>query len=139
MCNSGKHAFGFGGSCCGHPWTRREFIAGSAGLAAAAGSASLTYSQTAGGTVQSAISRIPLKVLPVFIFRPYERKEATSWRWSGAFFAEEQAEIERRRIRQELEAMAAGSSFPLRFEPVQTVGTRDQAALAADGDHDVVL
>jgi hypothetical protein len=137
MCGSGRQDSG--NSCCGHPWTRREFIAGSAGLAAAAGSASPLQSQTASGTVQPAISRIPLKVLPVFIFRPYERKEATSWRWSGAFFAEEQAEIERRRIRQELEAMAAGSSFPLQFEPLQTVGTKDQAALAASGGHDAVL
>jgi hypothetical protein len=85
------------------------------------------------------ITRPPLKVLPVLIFRPYERREATSWRWSGAFFSEEQAEAERRRIRQELEAMAAGSPFPLQFEPLQTVGTKDQAALAASGGHDVVL
>src|SRR5512135_3208037 len=106
MCGSGEYAIGFGGSCCGNAWTRREFIAGSAGLAAAAGSASLTYSQPAGETVRPVIARIPLKVLPVFIFRPYERKEATSWRWSGAFFSEEQAEIERRRIQQELEAIA---------------------------------
>jgi hypothetical protein len=138
MCGSGRHAFDAGGPCCGHPWTRREFIAGSAGLAAA-GSVPLDCSQAAGGTAQPAVSRVPLKVLPVFIFRPYERKEATSWRWSGAFFSEDQAESERRRIRQELEAMAAGCPFPLQFEPLQTVGTKDQAALAAGGGHDVVL
>jgi len=96
-------------------------------------------SQVAGATVRPVITRTPLKVLPVLIFRPYERREATSWRWSGAFFSEEQAEAERRRIRQELEAMAAGSPFPLQFEPLQTVGTKDQAALAATGGHDAVL
>ncbi len=139
MCGSGKHGFSCGGSCCGQPWTRREFFSGSAGLAAAAGSTSLLRVQTAGGTVQPAESRIALKVLPVFIFRPYERKEATSWRWSGAFFSEEQAEAERSRIRQELKVMAADCPFPLQFEPLQTVGTKDQAALAANGGHDVVL
>jgi len=139
MCDSGKQGFGFDGSCCGHPWTRRQFIAGSTALAAAVSSPSLARSQTVGGIVQPAVSRIPLKVLPVLIFRPYGRAEATSWRWSGAFFAEEQAESERRRIRQELETMAANSAFPIRFEPLQTVGTKDQAALAASREHDVVL
>ncbi len=85
------------------------------------------------------MSRIPLKVLPAFVFRPCEKKEATSWRWSGAFFAEEDAELERRSIQHELGRMATDSSFPIRFEPLQTVGTKDRAALAANGDHDVVL
>jgi hypothetical protein len=139
MCGSAKHSSGFEGSCCGHPWTRRQFIAGSTALAAAASAVAPVRCQTMDRTVQPADSRSPLKVLPVFIFRPYERKEATSWRWSGAFFAEEQAEDERRRIRQELETMAAASAFPVRFEPLQTVGTKDQAAAAAGGGHDVVL
>jgi hypothetical protein len=138
MCGSEKQGLGFDGPCCGHPWTRRQFIAGSTALAAG-GSASLAHSQTTEGKVKPVVSRIPLKVLPVLVFRPYERKEATSWRWSGAFFAEEQAEIERRKIRQELDAMAARSVFSITFEPLQTVGTRDQAALAANGEHDVVL
>jgi len=139
MCSFENRGSRFEGSCCGHNWTRRQFIAGSAGLAAAAGSGSLVQSQASGAKGQAIVSRIPLKVLPVFIFRPYEKKEATSWRWSGAFFSEGDAELERQRIRQELDRMEAGSAFPVRFAPLQTAGTKDQAAALADGDHDVVL
>ncbi|NWG14472.1 MAG: sugar isomerase [Acidobacteria bacterium] len=75
----------------------------------------------------------------MFIFKPCERKDATSWRWSGAFFAEGDAELERQRIRQELDRMEAGSAFPIRFATLQTAGTKDQASTLADADDDVVL
>jgi hypothetical protein len=114
-------------------------MAGSAVLAAGRPASTVARSQSTSEIMPPASPAMPLTVLPVFVFKPYIRKEATSWRWSGAFFSEEQAEAERRRIREELEAMAASSAFPIRFEPLRTVGTKEQAALAAQGTHHVVL
>jgi hypothetical protein len=120
---------------------RRElFVA--AGTAAAAGRLSWAAGPSAPAATSSRRQepiRIPLRVQPVFNCEIYTRKEATSWRVTGAIQNEAEMREEEGRIRQDLSGMAAAADFPIEIMPLVTVGNVDEAARAARGDFDVLV
>jgi len=81
----------------------------------------------------------PLKVLPVFNCEIYPRKEATSWRVTGAIQTEQQLHDEERHIQVDLKQMASAADFPLEIKPLITVRDVDQAAAATKQDYDVLI
>lgn len=121
---------------------RREFIAAT-GIATAAG---LSLPALVDGALghseksrrQQPISR-PLKVQPVFNCEIYQRKEATSWRWTGAIQNEQELREEEQRIRQDLDKMALSADFPLEICPLITVRNVEQAAAVTGNDYDVLI
>ncbi len=136
--------------CCGHPeqghqpqgLSRREFIS-TAGAATAVG-LSLPALMTgalaqAGNPERRPPAPKPLKVLPVFNCEIYPRKEATSWRVTGAIQDEQQLHEEERHIQVDLKQMAAAADFPLEIKPLVTVRDVDQAAAATKQDYDVLI
>ncbi len=136
--------------CCGHAeqghppqgLSRREFIS-TAGAATAVG-LSLPALMTgalapSGGSERRPPAPRPLKVLPVFNCEIYPRKEATSWRVTGAIQNEQQLQEEERHIRADLKQMASAADFPLEIKPLITVRDVDQAAAATKQDYDVLI
>jgi hypothetical protein len=87
---------------------------------------------------QQPISR-RLKVQPVFNCEIYQRKPATSWRWTGAIQTEQQLRQEEQRIRRDLEQMASSADFALEICPLVTVRNVEQAAAVAKNDYDVLI
>ena len=152
MLNSkGKRRVRECGVCCscdvhGGPsseqFTRREFMA-VAGVAAAAGLALPTLGDTVPTHSKSAKRQRPifrpLRVQPVFNCNIYERKPATSWRWTGAIQNEQELRDEERRIRRDLAAMAASADFPLDIRPLVTVRNVEQAVAVTKMDYDVLI
>jgi hypothetical protein len=136
--------------CCGHAeegnqvlgLSRREFIS-TAGAATAVG-LSLPALMTgalaqAGGPERRPPAPRPLKVLPVFNCEIYPRKEATSWRVTGAIQNEQELQEEQRHIQADLKQMAAAADFPLELKPLVTVRDVDQAVAATKQDYDVLI
>jgi hypothetical protein len=136
--------------CCGHAaeggqlqgLSRREFISVT-GAATAVGlglPALMTGALTPSGGPEH---RLPapraLKVLPVFNCEIYPRKEATSWRVTGAIQDEQQLHEEERHIQADLKQMASAADFPLEIKPLITVRDVDQAAAATKQDYDVLI
>ena len=68
-----------------------------------------------------------------------ERKEATSWRYSGAIHTVEEMRDEEAKIRRELADFAASTDFPLEVLPLVTVQTAEQAAAVTKGQYDVMI
>ena len=120
--------------------TRRQLLAG-AGIAAVAGGVLPAIGAGAAGEKKPRQQpiRVPLRVQPVFNCHIYPRKEATSWRVTGAINDEAELRREEEHIRSDLAAMAAGAEFPLEILPLVTVGDAEQAAAAAKGDFDVLV
>ncbi len=83
--------------------------------------------------------RLALKVQPVFHANVDERKEATSWRYSGAIHTEEEIRDEEAVIRRELAQLAASTDFPLEILPLVTVRTAEQAAAVTKGPYDAMI
>jgi len=81
----------------------------------------------------------PLKVQPVFNCEIYQRKPATSWRWTGAIQSEQELREEEHRIRRDLEQMASSADFPLEICPLVTVRNVEQAAAVTKKDYDVLI
>ena len=110
--------------------SRREFIAAS-GIASTAGLSLPALVSTAIGDSAGTDHRRPafrqLKVQPVFNCEIYQRKPTTSWRWTGAIQNEQELQEEERRIRRDLDQMAASADFPLEVLPLVTVRDLDQA------------
>jgi len=120
---------------------RRDFLVGTGGLAAAG--ITFTAMQSTGADSpkpprQQPI-RLPLRVQPVFNCDIYPRKEATSWRVTGAIQNEEELREEEVHIRRDLGQMASAADFPLEILPLVTVRQVDQAAAVAKGSHDVTI
>ena len=122
--------------------SRREFIAAT-GVASTAG---LTLPALVASTFADAATmdrQQPvfnrLKVQPVFNCEIYQRKPATSWRWTGAIQNEQELHEEERRIRRDLEQMAASADFPLEIFPLVTVRDLEQAAAVTRRDYDVLI
>jgi len=141
--------FDYGG-CCGQPrsglpmarMTRRGFLA-TAGLATAAGAAhplvpGAAASRSSEPQRQQPV-RLPLRVQPVFNCEIYKRREATSWRVTGAIQDEREMRAEEARIRRDLAQMASSANFPLDILPLTTVQNVEQAASAANGDYDALI
>lgn len=113
------------------------------GLATAAGLALPTLVSVALGDSkkthhQQPVFR-PLKVQPVFNCEIYERKPATSWRWTGAIQNEQKLREEEQKIRQDLEQMALSADFALEICPLVTVRNVEQAAAVNKNDYDVLV
>ena len=136
--------------CCGHAEdnchqegiSRREFISAT-GAATAVGLGlpamfAGTLARPEGAERRPPAPR-PLKVLPVFNCEIYPRKEATSWRWTGAIQNEQQLHEEERRIQADLRQMATGADFPLEIKPLVTVRDVEQAVAATKEDYDVLI
>ena len=121
---------------------RREFLAAT-GLASTAGLtlpgwvASTSADSAKMDRQQPIFHR--LKVQPVFNCEIYQRKPATSWRWTGAIQNEQELHEEERRIRRDLEQMAVSADFPLEILPLVTVRDLDQAAAVTRKDYDVLI
>jgi len=121
---------------------RRDFLVGTGGLAAAG--MTFTALESAGAELgqkrprQQPI-RLPLRVQPVFNCDIYPRKEATSWRVTGAIQNEQELREEEAHIRRDLTQMASAADFPLEILPLVTVRQVDQAAAVAKGSHDVTI
>ncbi len=134
--------------CCGcfgdffptSAMTRRQFLAATG---AAAGGAVLTHDLVGGaaaGKSRQRPIRLPLRVQPVFNCEIYQRKEATSWRVTGAIQNEREMRDEETRIRHDLDALRKQADFPLEIKPLVTVQTVEQAKAAAAGaDFDVQI
>jgi len=121
---------------------RREFITAT-GIASTAGLAlpALVNAAIAGSNKthrQQPIFR-PLKVQPVFNCEIYQRKPATSWRWTGAIQNEQELHEEEQRIRRDLKQMAASADFPLKIFPLVTVRDIEQATVVTKKDYDVLI
>ncbi len=136
--------------CCGHAeqghppqgLSRREFISAT-GAATAVGlslpvlvTGALASSENPG---RRPPAPRPLKVLPVFNCEIYPRKEATSWRVTGAIQNEQELREEERHIQADLKQMASAADFPLEIKPLITVRDVDQAAAATKQDYDVLI
>jgi hypothetical protein len=121
--------------------SRREFVA-KAGIMTGVAMALPALHSTAAALKrpqrQQPIS-IPLRVQPIFIYEPYERREAISWRWTGGIQSEQEAGEERERIRRELDEMVSSADFPIQVLPLVTVQNVDQAAVMAKGNYDVLI
>jgi len=121
---------------------RREFIAAT-GMASTAGLTlpalvASTFADSTKMDRQQPVFR-RLKVQPVFNCEIYQRKPATSWRWTGAIQNEQELHDEERRIRRDLEQMAASANFPLEVLPLVTVRDLEQAAAVPKKDYDVLI
>lgn len=121
---------------------RREFIAAT-GIASTAGLTlptlvATTFADSAKTDRQQPVFR-RLKVQPVFNCEIYQRKPTTSWRWTGAIQNEQELHEEERRIRRDLEQMAATADFPLEIFPLVTVRDLEQAAAVTKKDYDVLI
>ena len=81
----------------------------------------------------------PLKVQPVFNCEIYERKPATSWRWTGAIQNEQELREEEQRIRRDLTQMESSADFPLEIRSLVTVRNVEQAVAATKNDYDVLI
>ncbi|MCX8037307.1 MAG: sugar isomerase [Candidatus Sumerlaeia bacterium] len=126
--------------CCGHygdlllgaAMSRRQFLAATG---ATAGGAVLSGDllRSGGGENRQRPIRLPLRVQPVFNCEIYPRKEAVSWRVTGAIQDEREMREEEARIRRDLEAMRKQADFPLEIKPLVTVQTVEQAKAAVAG------
>lgn len=121
--------------------TRRELLA-TTGMAAMAGTV-LSASRREAGAVEGRPRqepiRIPLRVQPVFNCHVYPRKQATSWRVTGAIQDEAEMREEEDRIRRDVGRVATGAGFPIEVLALVTVETVGQAAAVAKGDFDVLV
>ena len=141
----------FACDCCPRParsdsghaeHNRRDFLIGAGGLTAAG----VTFTAMESGAAdpqkkpprQQPI-RLPLRVQPVFNCEIYPRKEATSWRVTGAIQDEQELREEEAHIRRDLGQMASAAEFALEILPLITVREVDQAAAAAKGNQDVTI
>ena len=127
-----------GGCCsagcggCSPVVTRRGFLAAPALAVAQPGRAK-------DGARQAPI-RLPLRVLPVFIYQIKEPKRAASWRWTAEIHTEAVAADERQRIQRDLEEMRGHAGFPLEILPLETVHDVAQAkALVATANYDALI
>lgn len=122
--------------------SRRQFLAKAGGISAAGAAIpaflAASPSRSKDPQRQQPI-RIPLKVQPVFNCHVYRRREATSWRVTGAIQNEEEMHEEEARIRRDLTEMATSADFPLEVLPLITVQTVDQASAVAKGPYDVLV
>jgi hypothetical protein len=114
-----------------------------AGVIAATGLALPTVVNTVSGESkkphhQQPIFR-PLKVQPVFNCEIYQRKQATSWRVTGAIQSEQELRQEEQSIRRDLSQMASSADFPLEICPLVTVRNIEEAAAVTKRDYDVLI
>jgi hypothetical protein len=122
-------------------FTRREFIAGAA--AVAAGGLVLSQLRAIAAEPRAAGHRAPerkpLRMQPVLTYETPARRNATSWRNWGAIQKEADAEAERNRIEKELKQLTADADFALELRPVELVKNASDAARVAEKDHDGVI
>jgi hypothetical protein len=119
--------------------TRRSFlttgaIANLAGVQAAAAPAIRTVAVPVAPPF-----RTPLRVQPVFLYEPKQRKDAASWRWSAEIYTEQAAGEEQQRIRRDLAAMRSQADFPVEILPLAAVSNVQEAAAVAGGAYDALV
>ena len=123
---------------------RRQFIAG-LGASVAVGNlamASLAAVPDMSGTGLADYKPIaprPLKVQPVLTVGLSQRREKTSWRNWGGFHTQADIDKEQKRIKTELDKLAADCEFKIEVMPLITLNDKAKAAEVAKGDHDVLL
>ena len=137
--------------CCPHPLpeeadetgvNRREFMTLAGTLAAAGAVLTPAIGLAVGGAKDRPRQQpihLPLKVQPVFHCNVDDRKEATSWRYSGAIHSEAEIRDEEAVIRRELAELAASVDFPMEILPLATVRDAEQAAAVIKRDYDAML
>ena len=120
---------------------RRDFIAG-ASLAAgglAIGSFSSSVFAANADIEYKPTPCTPLKVQPVLAVGLRRRREKTSWRSWGGFHTQADIDAEQKRIKKELDTIAADCEFGIEVKPLITLNDKDKAAQVAKGDHDLLL
>ena len=131
--------------CCGSRLDdcqigRRGFMAG---MGVAAGTLALStlsaYPSRADEPVRFDLIRQPLKVQPVLTYSIAQRQEGTSWRGWGGLHNENDVANEIKRINEELLDLQKKAEFPIELKPLIAVQRPEEAAKAAQGDHDVLL
>jgi hypothetical protein len=126
-------------------WLNRRDFLGGMGAAAALGGVALTgLSWSALAAAQPGVApappRRPLVVKPVFTYGVYHRAPQTSWRPWGGIQTQQDADQEVVRIKGELEKLSTSVDFPVKFLPVASVHSIDEAAKAPDfASADVLL
>jgi hypothetical protein len=128
-----------------HPVNRREF-----GIATAAGTAVglLAWNRFLEGQTSTDVwdpDRPPLvtgkalRVQPVLIYNPCQRREKTSWRGWGSINNPQAAAEESKRIATELAALSSNLGFPVQFLPLLSVSSAQEAARVHASAYDAVL
>lgn len=137
------------GGCCTHRLehslpisiTRRNFIA-ACGFVIGSISANSIINQLLAQEYQlQEIKPIrkPLLIQPVLAYETPKRREATSWRNWGGIETDEQAQKEKIKIENELQALKSQIDFPIEFLPLELCKTPEQAKKIAAGNHDGIL
>ena len=82
---------------------------------------------------------LKLRVLPVFQYVTFQKREKTSWKSWSSINTQAAAAEEAQRIAKELAALSAGADFPLEVLPLATVNSAEQARQLHQTDYDAVL
>ena len=78
----------------------------------------------------------PLTVQPILMYRVAQRRPAASWKSWGGVQSDAAAVEETQRITQELKALSARPSFPVKILPVVAVKSAAEAARVHENDYD---
>ncbi len=125
--------------------SRRGFLGGLAGTAAAGGLMLATMSQAHAVSTTPVYSGTalpsgtPLRIKPVLTYQIEKRQEKTSWRSYGGLQTQGNVNEEVRRIESELKKLVSQAEFPVDVLPVAPVDTEQKATEAAGTDCDVLL
>lgn len=131
------------GATRGHAVSRRTFLS-----AAGAGTVGVTVAGCVHGTTDTAKGApqpvlFPpgkaLRVQPVLLYAPSDRKAKTSWRGYGAIQSEADAEAEKGAIARDLHGLVEKSEFPVDVQPIRLVSSGEQAKEASALDTDAFL